>query len=90
MAPFFPMVSPLHWERRRRHIGAAGPGIYRSALSQPHRSNDGTVMPHATKFGHGEAAGGIKADLDKPAANGTTALIDAIVNNHRTRHVSSG
>jgi hypothetical protein len=47
-------------------------------------------MPHATKFGHGEAAGGIKADLDKPAANGTTALIDAIVNNHRTRHVSSG
>jgi uncharacterized protein len=66
------------------NIGAAGPGIYRSR-AVPSPSGAMTGLLFAARDGNLEIAKilvDLKADLEKPAANGTTALIDAIVNNH--------
>jgi ankyrin repeat protein len=66
------------------NIGAAGPGIYR-ARAVPSPSGMMTGLLYAARDGNLEMAKillDLKAEIDKPAANGTTALIDAIVNNH--------
>jgi ankyrin repeat protein len=66
------------------NIGAAGPGIYRSR-AVPSPSGMMTGLLYAARDGNLEMTRvlmDLKAEIDKPAANGTTALIDAIVNNH--------
>jgi ankyrin len=66
------------------NIGATGPGVYR-ARAVPSPSGMMTGLLYAARDGNLEMARvmvDLKADIDKPAANGTTALIDAIVNNH--------
>src|SRR6185369_17550305 len=60
------------------------PGVYR-ARAVPSPSGMMTGLLYAARDGNLEMARvlvDLKADIDKPAANGTTALIDAIVNNH--------
>jgi ankyrin len=66
------------------NIGATGPGVYR-ARAVPSPSGMMTGLLYAARDGNLEMTRvlvDLKADIDKPAANGTTALIDAIVNNH--------
>jgi len=66
------------------NIGAAGPGIYRSR-AVPSPSGMMTGLLYAARDGNQEMAKlllDLKAEIDKPSANGTTALVDAIVNNH--------
>src|SRR6185295_16933248 len=66
------------------NIGAAGPGIYRSR-TVPSPSGAMTGLLFAARDGNLEMARllvDLKADTEKPSANGTTAMIDAIVNNH--------
>ena len=66
------------------HIGAAGPGVYR-ARAIPSPSGAMTPLLFAAREGHSEMARLLvdsKADLNLPSANGTTALVVAIINNH--------
>src|SRR5882672_1110746 len=66
------------------NIGAAGPGIYRSR-AVPSPSGMMTGLLYAARDGNLELTRvlvDLKAEIDRPAANGTTAFIDAIVNNH--------
>ena len=65
-------------------IGAHGPGIYRSR-AVPSPSGAMTALLFAARDGNIEMASILtdaKADLEKPAANGTRPLVAAITNNH--------
>ncbi|HEY2382854.1 MAG TPA: ankyrin repeat domain-containing protein [Terriglobia bacterium] len=65
-------------------IGAHGPGIYRSR-AVPSPSGGMTALLFAARDGNLEMARILvdaKADLEKPAANGTHPLVAAITNNH--------
>jgi ankyrin repeat protein len=66
------------------HIGAAGPGVYR-ARAIPSPSGGMTPLLFAAREGNlamVRLLAESKAQLDLPSANGTTALVVAIVNNH--------
>ncbi len=66
------------------NIGAAGAGIDRSrAVPSPSGAMTGLLFAARDgNLGMARLLVDLKADLEKPAANGTTALIDAIANNH--------
>jgi ankyrin repeat protein len=65
-------------------IGAHGPGIYR-ARAVPSPSGAMTALMFAARDGNLEMTRTLleaKADIEKPAANGTHPLVTAITNNH--------
>jgi ankyrin repeat protein len=67
-------------------IGAHGPGMYRSR-AVPSPSGAMTSLMYAARDGNMEMARILveaKADLNKPSANGTPPIVDAIINNHIT------